>query len=288
MPRETFLNRNFKLIQPLLNEIETLEFAICLERHIPYPFTAPKLKELSYKFRFHYIGLVTLGTGILMNAHPNLERLTIEVGIHHDILEPFLERHQQLKYLLKHTTIYRHLLSTINNVSTNLEELVIFHNSYIKEYRNDWTWNVKSNKLSKLMIHSVMFHYNDIAIEILTDFQKLNTLRSIAVTEFKKMFLYNISDAIIGLSREITHLEHFCTDASVNSSTIIRIITNAHHLKTFCAIQHRIACPITSDFIDTLINIRKSLFENRSDEVIVLDLILYPHSAEEAECEKVN
>lgn len=272
-------------IQSLLNKIESLEFGAGTKNHAPFDvplspenFDMPKLKELSLNMSTSYnFDNVFALLHLLENDFPHLEKLATRFVLREPLLETFLINNVQLKCLHIQTYVTRTLLPLISRVSINLEELIIHGRSFSDKHGILLVLPcIENNKLSKLMLHSGNFENSKYALGLLADVQKLKALRSIMLTGFHPTYDQNICDAIVDLSGEIPHLEHFCTDASLDRITIAEFIARARHLKTFCVAQHGSVCPVTLDFIKSLVAIRRRQFENQFDEIVVLNLILYP------------
>lgn len=289
MPRSLMQGGNLVSIQPLLNEVESLEFIVNLERHIPERFEALKLKELSFNIsQGSATGLMNVD--FLHNAFPHLEKMTSKISMDHFMLKSFLRQNVQLKFLKIRTDGYtpQKLFKTICDVSENLEELIISHDGFHPVVEQEYTTSER-HRLSKLLFNFCDYlDYYECKTYILLDLQKLKTLQSIVLTGLSTIRYSRRQsplDAIVRLGRELKHLEYFCIDLPLDCSTITEFIRNAPNLKRFCTEQHASVRPI-SDFMKILAEIRKSLIGGRSDEIAVLDIILYP-SAEEPTDENV-
>lgn len=271
MPWNIFSGGNLVLMRPLLLEIESLSIRVMDDRDFrkPIDIQVPKLKEL--KLATEYPG-EQVNVSLLRKTFPNLERADIRLRFAAEEIEMFLKNHRKLQYLDTgpEWSDVDHLIETIAAESIDLKELVIRYPIFCDESNVALMQLQKNKALNKLLLYGCSY-YADTSNEtkVFEHLGSLQQLRLLMVTVQSDIH----SNAFIHLGHEIPHLEHFCSNFVWNDSTIIEFIKRARHLKTFCVLSYEAGCPKV-DFIQALVDVRKSMFPNGSHRIIVLELII--------------
>lgn len=88
------------------------------------------------------------------------------------------------------------------------------------------------------------------------------------------MFLDDDFEGPTNVCQAIPRFEHFQCLSPCFGNFAIELVQSASHLRSLCGKDNLLGSELTQELIESLVEIRKSLFADGSREIIVLELIV--------------
>lgn len=274
LPVKIFSGKYVRFIQSLLLQVEEIQIIGDKNRSYfgsPFDVHLPNVEALYLETEGHGIdGAVDL----LRKTYPRLRLLHVSFLVSERFYESFLQRHTQIKSLRVQAKSLDEVVKPIVKHLSVLKELMIDCSKTRNLSRNILMQLHANEELRNLHLEGIHADvFRPYLENIVDNLGNLPRLRSLRLTKQSDDDLELSRIQLVQLCRRLSDLEHFCTDLASKQDKIVLLVQNARRLRTFCA--PRIRGTVTLEFIQRIVEARRSLFEVTPDEITVLRFYCY-------------